>query len=162
MYDTGGAGAGCDGRVSCGATRNFDSDMFEIVIDGYHDHLSRAFFSISIRRVFERATTIGIGNSCCDQSWESDLGRRPTHVDGRRMDGGDRHSIQPASLSRVTRCRRGASKCGAFIKRNNEQDQWAFWRKERSGRSRRALWTSRGTPSGRATTSASGNCCRTW
>ena len=45
----------------------FNSDYFEIVIDGFHDHLSRAFFQVN--PTGSKSDFIGTGNSCCDNGW---------------------------------------------------------------------------------------------
>ncbi|HEY4133160.1 MAG TPA: sugar-binding protein, partial [Gemmatimonadaceae bacterium] len=45
MYDTGGAAGVTTRLVRRDAT--FDSDYLELVIDGYHDHLGRAFFDLN-------------------------------------------------------------------------------------------------------------------
>src|SRR6185437_5263325 len=47
---------------------SFDSDYFEIVVDGFHDHLSRAFFDLNPSG--SKDDYIGIGTSCCDNSWD--------------------------------------------------------------------------------------------
>ena len=73
----------------------FDSDYFEIVIDGYHDHLSRAFFDVNPSG--SKGDYIGIGTSCCDTSWDP-VWEAATRIDDGRLDGGDPHSVQPASL----------------------------------------------------------------
>src|SRR5829696_2685851 len=66
MFDT----AGARGVTTRLVRRDdeFDSDYFEIVIDGYHDHLSRAFFDVNPSG--SKNDYIGIGTSCCDQSWD--------------------------------------------------------------------------------------------
>src|SRR5690242_16861145 len=57
---------------------NFNSDWFEIVIDGYHDHLSRAFFDINPSG--SRKDYIGVGTSCCDNGWDP-VWESATHFD---------------------------------------------------------------------------------
>src|SRR3954464_9663950 len=62
FYDSHGA-SGVTTRVGR-RDGNFDSDLFEIVIDGYHDHLSRAFFDLN--PAGSKGDYIGIGTSCCE------------------------------------------------------------------------------------------------
>ncbi len=47
---------------------NFDSDWLQIVIDGFHDHLGRAFFVVNPSGA--KQDQLGIGNSCCDSGWD--------------------------------------------------------------------------------------------
>jgi len=56
----------------------FDSDFLELVIDGYHDHLSRAFFDLNPSG--SKDDYIGIGTSCCDNSWDP-VWEAATHID---------------------------------------------------------------------------------
>ena len=51
----------------------------------------------------------------------------------RRMDGGDPHSVQPASLLARLRADVGTCRCDASSSGNNEQDQWALWGKTEAG-----------------------------
>src|SRR5204863_4784511 len=66
MYDTAGARGVTTRLVRRDAS--FDSDYLQIVIDSYHDHLSRAFFEVNPSG--SKSDEIGIGTSCCDQSWD--------------------------------------------------------------------------------------------
>ena len=66
MYDS----YGRDGVVTRLVRRDasFDMDYFELVIDSFHDHLSRAFFDVNPSG--SKSDQIGIGTSCCDASWD--------------------------------------------------------------------------------------------
>ena len=66
MFDS----AGAAGIVTRLVRRDADmeSDYFEIVIDGYHDHLGRAFFDINPSGV--KFDALGIGGSNPDASWD--------------------------------------------------------------------------------------------
>ncbi|HEX8945768.1 MAG TPA: carbohydrate binding family 9 domain-containing protein, partial [Gemmatimonadaceae bacterium] len=66
MYDTEGAKGVTTRLVRRDAT--FDSDYLEVAIDGFHDHLSRAFFDLNPSG--SKDDYIGIGTSCCDNSWD--------------------------------------------------------------------------------------------
>jgi hypothetical protein len=66
MYDTAGAPGVTTRLVRRDAS--FDSEYLQIVIDAYHDHLSRAFFELN--PAGSKSDYIGIGTSCCDQSWD--------------------------------------------------------------------------------------------
>ncbi len=81
MYDTMGA-AGVTTRL-VRRDASFDSDYLELVIDGYHDHLSRAFFDVNPSGA--KSDQIGVGTSCCDASWGPDLGGDRPHR-RRRLD----------------------------------------------------------------------------
>ena len=60
MHDTSGA-RGVTTRL-VRRDGSFDSDFFQIVIDSYHDHLSRAFFEVN--PAGSKSDAIGIGTSC--------------------------------------------------------------------------------------------------
>src|SRR5687767_5128285 len=47
---------------------DFGSDNIEIVIDGFHDHLGRAFFDLNPSG--SKSDFLGIGTSCCDSGWD--------------------------------------------------------------------------------------------
>ena len=46
----------------------FNSDFMEVVIDGFHDHLGRAFFQVNPSG--SKFDMLGIGTSCCDSGWD--------------------------------------------------------------------------------------------
>jgi hypothetical protein len=108
---------------------NFDSDFFEIVIDGYHDHLSRAFFDVNPSG--SKGDYIGIGTSCCDASWDP-VWEVSTQIDA----GGWTAEIRiPYSQLRFSRdsVQTWGLQVRRFIKRTNEQDDWSWWGKTESG-----------------------------
>jgi hypothetical protein len=76
MYDSNG-GKGVTTRL-VRRDGQFDSDFFEIAIDGYHDHLSRAFFDVN--PAGSKGDYIGIGTSCCDATWDP-VWEAATHID---------------------------------------------------------------------------------
>ena len=92
----------------------FDSDYLELVIDSYHDHLSRAFFDLNPSG--SKGDNIGVGTSCCDPSWDPIWEGGHAHR-RRRMDGGDSNSVQPAAFPARPSCRRGGLQVRRFIKR---------------------------------------------
>ena len=108
MYDTAGAAGVRTQLVRRDA--NFDSDWFQVVIDGYHDHLGRAFFTVNPSG--SRQDQIGIGNACCDSGWDP-VWEAATHVDAGRLDGRASHSAEPAAVLARLACRRGACRCAA-------------------------------------------------
>jgi hypothetical protein len=127
MYDT----AGAKGVMTRLVRRdgNFDSDFFEIVIDGFHDHLSRAFFDLNPSG--SKGDYIGIGTSCCDNSWDP-VWEGVTHIDD---DGWTAEIRIPYSQLRFSRAavQTWGLQVRRFIKRDNEQDQWSFWGKTEAG-----------------------------
>ena len=130
MYDTEGAKGVMTRLVR--RDGNFDSDYFELVIDGYHDHLSRAFFDLNPSG--SKGDQIGIGTSCCDSVVGSDVGsarRTSTKTVGRR-----RSEFRTASfVSRATRCRRGDLQVRRFIKRQQRAGPVVVVGEDGSGRS---------------------------
>ncbi|HEV8215607.1 MAG TPA: DUF5916 domain-containing protein, partial [Gemmatimonadaceae bacterium] len=108
---------------------NFDSDFLELVIDAYHDHLSRAFFDLNPSG--SKNDYIGIGTSCCDNSWDP-VWEAATHID---EDGWTAEIRIPFSQLRFSRdsVQTWGLQVRRFIKRTNEQDQWSWWGKTESG-----------------------------
>lgn len=108
---------------------NFDSDFFEIVIDAYHDHLSRAFFDLN--PAGSKNDYIGLGTSCCDSGWDP-VWEASTHID---PDGWTAEIRIPYSQLRFSRdsVQTWGLQVRRFIKRTNEQDDWAWWGKTESG-----------------------------
>ncbi|HEY4304406.1 MAG TPA: DUF5916 domain-containing protein [Gemmatimonadaceae bacterium] len=127
MFDSHGA-AGVTTRL-VRRDGQFDSDFFELVIDGYHDHLSRAFFDLN--PAGSKSDYIGIGTSCCDNSWDP-VWEAATHIDS---DGWTAEIRIPYSQLRFSRSveQTWGLQVRRFIKRSNEQDQWAWWAKTESG-----------------------------
>jgi len=108
---------------------SFDSDFFELVIDAYHDHLSRAFFDLNPSG--SKNDYIGIGTSCCDNSWDP-VWQAATHIDA---DGWTAEIRIPFSQLRFSRdsVQTWGLQIRRFIKRRNEQDQWSWWGKTEAG-----------------------------
>jgi hypothetical protein len=127
MYDTEGAKGVMTRLVR--RDGNFDSDYFELVLDSYHDHLSRAFFDLNPSG--SKGDNIGIGTSCCDSGWDP-VWEGVTHID---EDGWTAEIRIPYSQLRFPRAevQTWGLEVRRFIKRNNEQDQWAWWGKTEAG-----------------------------
>jgi hypothetical protein len=108
---------------------NFDSDFFEVVIDAYHDHLSRAFFDVNPSG--SKNDYIGLGTSCCDSGWDP-VWEAATNID---KDGWTAEIRIPYSQLRFSReeAQTWGIQVRRFIKRTNEQDQWSWWGKTESG-----------------------------
>jgi uncharacterized protein DUF5916/cellulose/xylan binding protein with CBM9 domain len=108
---------------------SFDSDYLELVIDAYHDHLSRAFFDLNPSG--SKDDYIGLGTSCCDNSWDP-VWEAATHIDA---DGWTAEIRIPFSQLRFSRdsVQTWGLQVRRFIKRRNEQDQWSWWGKTESG-----------------------------
>ena len=108
---------------------NFDSDWFQLVIDGYHDHLGRAFFIVNPSG--SRQDQIGVSSSCCDSGWDP-IWEAATQIDS----GGWTAEIRiPLSQLRFSRdsLQTWGLQVRRFIQRRNEQDQWSFWKKNEFG-----------------------------
>lgn len=107
----------------------FNSDYVEIVIDGFHDHLGRAFFQVNPSG--SKFDMLGIGTSCCDEGWDP-IWEAATRIDD---DGWSAEIRIPLSQLRFS----GAAaqtwglQLRRWIHRKNELDQWAFWRKNEPG-----------------------------
>lgn len=127
MYDTEGSRGVTTRLVRRDA--NFDSDFFEIVLDGYHDHLSRAFFDVNPSG--SKNDYIGMGTSCCDSGWDP-VWEAATSIDA---DGWTAEIRIPYSQLRFSRdsLQTWGLQVRRFIKRTNEQDQWAWWGKTEAG-----------------------------
>src|ERR1043166_8509185 len=124
MYDTGG--------VTTRLVRpdaDFASDFFSVVIDGYHDHLSRAFFQVNPSG--SKQDQIGVGTSCCDAGWDP-VWQASTQIDAEGWTAEFRiplSQLRYASDSVQT----WGLQLRRWIQRRNEEDDWAFWRKSESG-----------------------------
>ncbi|HEY2376362.1 MAG TPA: DUF5916 domain-containing protein [Gemmatimonadaceae bacterium] len=127
MYDTMGP-AGIITRL-VRRDASFDSDYFQLVIDAYHDHLSRAFFEVDPSG--SQADRIGIGNSCCDNSWDP-IWEAATRID---PDGWTAEIRIPYSQLRFSRAvaQTWGLEVRRFIKRREEEDDWSFWHKNEAG-----------------------------
>ena len=127
MYDTAGAKGVTTRLVRRDA--NFDSDYLDIEIDSYHDHLSRAIFQVNPSGA--KSDQIGIGPSCCDNSWDP-VWEAATHVDD---DGWTAEVRIPYSQLRFPRdsVQVWGLQVGRLIKRRDEGVIWAFTRKNEAG-----------------------------
>src|SRR5207244_10429330 len=78
-----------------------------------------------------QADRIGIGNSCCDNSWDP-IWEAATRIDG---DGWTAEIRIPYSQLRFSRDRMQTwgLQVRRFIKRREEEDDWSFWHKNEAG-----------------------------
>ena len=108
---------------------NFNSDYIEVVIDGFHDHLGRAFFQVNPSG--SKFDMLGIGTSCCDAGWDP-IWEVATRIDD---DGWSAEIRIPLSQLRfsTSSSQTWGMQLRRWIHRNNELDQWSFWRKTESG-----------------------------
>ncbi|HKN66154.1 MAG TPA: carbohydrate binding family 9 domain-containing protein, partial [Gemmatimonadaceae bacterium] len=127
LYDALGARGVTTRLVRRDAT--FDSDYLQLVIDSYHDHLSRAFFEVNPSG--SKSDYIGIGTSCCDPSWDP-IWEAATHIDN---EGWTAEIRTPYSQLRFSRdsVQTWGLEVRRFIKRRNEEDDWSFWHKNEAG-----------------------------
>jgi len=127
MYDTAGA-AGVTTRL-VRRDAPFDSDYLQIVIDAYHDHLSRAFFELN--PAGSKSDNIGIGTSCCDPSWDP-IWEAATRIES---DGWTAEIRIPYSQLRFSRdsVQTWGLQVRRYIKRREEEDDWSFWHKNEAG-----------------------------
>jgi hypothetical protein len=107
LYDSQGA-AGVRTRL-VRRDEDFGSDNIEIVIDGFHDHLGRAFFDLNPSG--SKSDFLGIGTSCCDSGWDP-IWEAATRIDSLGWSAEMR--IRSISCAMATRpCKRGACSCAA-------------------------------------------------
>lgn len=127
MYDTEGARGVTTSLVR--RDQSFNSDYFEVVLDSFHDHLGRAFFDVNPSG--SRQDQLGVGTSCCDSGWDP-IWETAAHID---PDGWTAEIRIPLSQLRFPRdsVQSWGLQVRRFIQRNNELDQWAFWKKTESG-----------------------------
>ncbi|MEP6836143.1 MAG: DUF5916 domain-containing protein [Gemmatimonas sp.] len=108
---------------------DFDSDYFQIVIDGYHDHLSRAFFTVNPSG--SKQDQIGIGASCCDSGWDP-----VWQVESRiNADGWVAEIRIPFSQLRFASdsVQTWGLQLRRWIHRRQEEDDWSFWKRDEAG-----------------------------
>lgn len=107
----------------------FNSDYFEVVIDGFHDHLGRAFFQVNPSG--SKSDLLGIGSSCCDEGWD------PVWDAKTSIDSGGWTAEMRIPLSQLRFSRDSLQTWGLeirrYLKRRNETDQWAMWERNESG-----------------------------
>ena len=127
MYDTEGRAGVRTSLVRRDAS--FNSDYMEIVIDGFHDHLGRAFFQVNPSG--SKFDMLGIGSSCCDDGWNP-IWEAATRIDD---DGWSAEIRIPLSQLRFSSAssQTWGLQLRRWIQRRNELQQWAFWRKNESG-----------------------------
>ena len=127
MYDTAGP-TGISTRL-VRRDNDFDSDFFQVVIDGYHDHLSRAFFTVNPSG--SKQDQIGIGASCCDSGWDP-----VWQVESRiNADGWVAEIRIPFSQLRYASdsVQTWGLQLRRWIQRRQEADDWSFWKRTESG-----------------------------
>ena len=127
MYDSAGARGVTTRLVRRDA--DFDSDFLQIVIDGYHDHLGRAFFNVNPSG--SKEDNIGIGTSCCDASWDP-VWEAATRIDSTGWTAEVRIPFSQLRFSRDS-VQTWGLEVRRFIKRRNEQDDWVTWPKTDAG-----------------------------
>jgi hypothetical protein len=127
MYDTEGRAGVRTSLVRRDA--QFNSDYVEIVIDGFHDHLGRAFFQVNPSG--SKFDMLGIGTSCCDEGWDP-IWEAATRIDD---DGWSAEIRIPLSQLRFSNAptQTWGLQLRRWIQRRNELAQWAFWRKNEPG-----------------------------
>lgn len=101
---------------------NFDSDWFQVVIDAYHDHLSRAFFVVNPSGA--KQDQLGIGTSCCDSGWDP-VWDAVTSIDSA---GWTAELRIPFSQLRYApdSVQTWGLQVRRWIQRRNEQAEWSF------------------------------------
>ncbi len=127
MHDTEGAAGVHTSLVR--RDQPFNSDYIEIVLDGYHDHLGRAFFDINPSGAIQ--DQLGIGASCCDSGWDP-VWQVATSIDA---DGWTAEIRIPFNQLRFSKdsIQTWGLQLRRFIHRRQELDQWSFWKKNEPG-----------------------------
>lgn len=127
LYDS----EGQSGVISTVVRRDafFNSDFFEIVIDGFHDHLGQAYFQVNPSG--SRTDMQGSGNGCCDSGWDP-VWESKTSIDSL---GWSVEMQIPFSQLRFSRdsIQTWGLQVRRFLKRRNEMEQWAMWDRNESG-----------------------------
>lgn len=107
----------------------FNSDYLQIVIDGFHDHLSRAFFVVNPSG--SKQDQLGIGTSCCDSGWD------PIWEVATRIDSAGWTAELRIPLSQLRFSRDSVQTWGLqvrrWIDRRQELDEWSFFGKKDPG-----------------------------
>src|SRR5215469_2434621 len=109
-----------------GNNSRLTSDKLTIILDPYHDHLTRAVFEVNPAGVFGNA--LGEGGSNLDPSWD------PVWEQATRIDSLGWTAELRIPLSQLRFAARDADQTWGLqiirrIDRNNERDEWAFSRK---------------------------------
>jgi hypothetical protein len=107
----------------------FNSDYFEVVIDGFHDHLGRAFFQVN--PAGSRTDVLGLGSSCCDDGWDPVWDAR-TVVDSSGWQVEMRIPFSQLRFSRDSLQTWGLQ-IRRYLKRRDETDQWSMWGRAENG-----------------------------
>ena len=102
------------------------SDKLTIILDPYHDHLTRAVFEINPSGVTGDA--LGAGGSNLDPSWDP-IWQHAAHIDSAGWTAELRIPYSQLRFSRDTGQTWGLQ-IMRLIDRLNERDQWAFYRKK--------------------------------
>lgn len=107
----------------------FNSDYFEVVIDGFHDHLGRAFFQVNPSG--SKSDIIGVGSSCCDSGWDP-VWDAQTTIDA---EGWNVEMRIPFSQLRFSNdsIQEWGLQIRRYIKRRSETDQWSMWQRTDAG-----------------------------
>lgn len=127
MYDTEGR-AGIRTRL-VRRDNDFDSDYFQLVIDGYHDHLSRAFFVVNPSG--SKQDQIGVGTSCCDSGWDP-VWEAETRINDSSWVAEIRIPFNQLRYS-ADSVQTWGFQIRRWIQRRQEEDDWSFWHKNESG-----------------------------
>lgn len=127
MYDTEGAAGVHTSLVR--RDQQFNSDYIEIVIDGYHDHLGRAFFDVNPSGSIQ--DNIGIGSSCCDTGWDP-VWDVATSIDAEGWTAEIRIPLNQLRFPKDS-IQTWGLELRRFIHRRQELDQWSFWHKNEQG-----------------------------
>ncbi|MDB4881733.1 MAG: hypothetical protein JWL95_499 [Gemmatimonadetes bacterium] len=106
-----------------------ESDWFHVVIDGYHDHLGRAFFEVNPAGV--KFDALGVGGSNPDESWDP-IWEVATKIDSLGWTAEMRIPYSQLRFSRQE-VQTWGLQIRRFMQRSHEQDQWAFWKKTEVG-----------------------------
>lgn len=127
MYDR----LGRDGVTTTVVRRDnhFNSDFIELVIDSYHDHLSRAFFYINPSG--SRQDLLGIGTSCCDSGWDP-VWDAATAITDEGWVAEIRIPFNQLRFSGEVEQTWGLQ-IRRFIQRTNEYVAWSWWGRSESG-----------------------------
>lgn len=122
---------GAEGVTSTVVRRDafFNSDYFQIVIDGFHDHLGRAFFEVNPSG--SKSDYIGIGASCCDSGWDP-VWDAETTIDAEGWIAEIRIPYSQLRFSRDS-VQMWGLQIRRYIKRRSESIQWAMWARTESG-----------------------------
>ena len=106
-----------------------ESDWFQVAIDGYHDHLGRAFLEVNPAGV--KWDAMAVGNSDPDVSWDP-IWDVVTKIDSLGWTAEMRIPYSQLRFSRQEAQTWGLQ-IRRFMQRSNEMVSWAFWKKTEVG-----------------------------